>query len=169
MNWLPFWYVFSAMLPLDFRLIWIDFLSQLVVTLDSLCLPCYELTCLHVQNTTAHRDKSAECVLQYTDTSRHGKLCSSRLQYSRKELLSVAPCSLHPSVTSCIRDLGIGRRLPKIRSHRAGRRKQRKISVLCDRGDRTLPQAQASETLSGLLSAPLASLLPFLSPSTVQT
>ena len=110
-----------------------------------------------MQNTTAHRDKSAECVLQYTDTSRHGKLCSSRLQYSPKELLSVAPCSLHPSVTSCIRDLGIGRRLPKIRSHRAGRRELRKISVLCGRGNRTLPQAQASETLSSLLSASLAS------------
>ena len=156
MNWLPFWYVFCAMLPLDFRLIWIVLLSQLVVTLDSLCLPRYELTCLHVQNTTAHTGKSAECALEYTYTSRRVKLSSSRLQYSRKELLSVAPCSLHPSVTSCIRDLGIGRRLPRIRSHGAGRRKQTKISVLCGRGDRTLPQAQASEILSSVLSAPLA-------------
>ena len=130
MNWPPFWYVFSAMLPLDFRLIWIAFLSQLVVTLDSLCLPCYELTCLHVQNTTAHSGKPAECVLvlEYTCTSRGVKLSSSRLQYSRKELLSVAPCSLHPSVTSCIRDLGIGRRLPKIRSHRAGQGKKRQMN-----------------------------------------
>ena len=108
MNWLPFWYVLSAMLPLDFRLIWIDFLSQLVVTLDSLCLPCYELTCLHVQNTTAHNSKSAECTLKYTYTSRHVTLCSSCLQHSQKGLLSVAPCSLHLSVTSSIRDLGIG-------------------------------------------------------------
>ena len=157
MNWLPFWNVFCAMLPLDFRLIWIVFLSQLVVTLDSLCLPCYELTCLHVQNTTAHSSKSDECALEYTDTSRRVKLSSSRLQCSRKELLSVAPCSLHPSVASCISGLGIGRQLPKIRSHRAGRRELRKISVLCGRGNRTLPQAQASETLSSLLSASLAS------------
>ena len=130
-------------------------MSQLVVTLDSLCLPCYELTCLHVQNTTAHSGKSAECALEYTYTSRHVKLCSSRLQYPRKKLLSVAPCCLHPSATSCIRDLGIGRQLPEIRSHRDGRRKQRKLSVLCDIGDRTLPQAQASATLFSLLSAPL--------------
>ena len=160
MNWLPFWNVFCAMLPLDFRLIWIVFLSQLVVTLDSLCLPCYELSCLYVQDTTAHSGKPAECVLvlEYTCTSRGVKLSSSRLQYSRKELLSVAPCSLHPSVSSCIRDLGIGRRLPKIRSHRAGRCNQRKINVLCGRGgDRTLPQEQASEILSRLLSAPLTS------------
>ena len=128
MNWPPFWYVFSAMLPLDFRLIWIAFLSQLVVTLDSLCLPCYELTCLHVQHTTAHRGKSAECALEYTYKSHHVKLCSSRLQYSRKELVSVAPCSLHPSATTCIRDLGIGRRLPKIRSHRAGQGKKRQMN-----------------------------------------
>ena len=76
MNWLPFWYVFSAMLPLDFRLIWIGFLSQLVVTLDSLCLPCYKLTCLHMQNTTVHSGKSAECALKYTYTSCHMNLSS---------------------------------------------------------------------------------------------
>ena len=128
MNWLPFWYVFCAMLPLNFQLIWIVFLSQLVVTLDSLCLPCYELTCLHVQNMTAHSGKSAECAFKYTYTSRYVKLCCSRLQHSRKELLSVAPCSLHPSVMSCIRDLGISRQLPKIRSHRAGQGKKRQMN-----------------------------------------
>ena len=168
MNWLPFWYVFCAMLPLNFQLIWIVFLSQLVVTLDSLCLPCYELTCLHVQHTTAHRGKSAECALEYTYTSRYVKLCCSRLQHSRKELLSVAPCSLHPSATSCIRDLGIGRRLPKIRSHRAGRREQRKITF-CVVVETGLFHRHRQVKLYPVSYPLLLLLLPVLSPSTVKT
>ena len=126
MYWLPLRYAFCAMLPMGFRLIWIVFLPQLVVTLDSLCLPCHELARLRVQNITAHSGESAECALEYMYTSRRVTPCSSRPQYSREELLSMASCSLHPFVLSSIRDLGIGRRLPKIPSHWAGRRKKEK-------------------------------------------
>ncbi|XP_070212567.1 uncharacterized protein [Littorina saxatilis] len=55
----------------------------------------------------------------------------SRLTYTRDQLLSLPPATLDPSVADDIRGAGIGYHLPHIRTHRAGRRKQRGISVVC--------------------------------------
>ena len=42
----------------------------------------------------------------------------------------MSPSPLHPDVVKAIRGVGIGYHLPRVRTHRAGRRKQRKISVV---------------------------------------
>ena len=109
MDWLPFWYVFCAMLPLDFQLIWIVFLSQMVVTLHSLCLLCYELNCLYMQTATA--------------------LVFLTPAVLSKGIVVCGTISLHHSVMSSIRDLSIGRCLPNICSHRGGWHKQTKCFV----------------------------------------
>eukprot|EP00745_Piridium_sociabile_P040659 TRINITY_DN786_c0_g1_i8.p1 TRINITY_DN786_c0_g1~~TRINITY_DN786_c0_g1_i8.p1 ORF type:complete len:1132 (+),score=124.07 TRINITY_DN786_c0_g1_i8:119-3397(+) len=56
---------------------------------------------------------------------------SPRVSYTRDQLLSVPPATLDPSVVDAIRGVGIGRHLPRVRTHRAGRRKQRRIGVVC--------------------------------------
>ena len=129
MDWLPFWYVFCAMLPLDFQLIWIVFLSQMVVTLRSLCLPCYQLNCLYMQTATAHSGTSAECTLEYMCTSCHVTLVFLMPAVLSKGIVVCGTISLHHSVMSSIRDLSIGRRLPNICSHRGGWHKQTKCFV----------------------------------------
>ena len=52
------------------------------------------------------------------------------LQYSRHQLLHVPPSGLDATAQSTIRQLGIGYRLPKMRTHRAGRRKQNPIRII---------------------------------------
>ena len=138
-NWTAFCCVFCSMLPLEFQLIWIVFLSQLDASLNSFCQPFFKFTTQHVLNTTVHNVKSAECPLVYMSVAitLFYLLCPSHLQYSHKELLSMPPSSIHPSILSSIRDLGTGHQLPKICSHRAGQPKQRKISVLHSPRDRT--------------------------------
>ena len=52
------------------------------------------------------------------------------LQYSRHQLLPVPPSGLDATAQSTIRQLGIGYGLPKMRTHRAGRRKQNPIRII---------------------------------------
>ena len=44
----------------------------------------------------------------------------------------MSPSPLHPDVVKAIRGVGIGYHLPRVRKHRAGRRKQLKISVVVE-------------------------------------
>ena len=60
----------------------------------------------------------------------HRPLTSVTFTYMRDQLLAVSPSPLHPGVVKAIRGVGIGYHLPRVRTHHAGRRKQRKISVV---------------------------------------
>ena len=60
----------------------------------------------------------------------HRPLTSVTFTYTGDQLLAVSPSPLHPDVVKAIRGVGIGYHLPRVRTHRAGRRKQRKISVV---------------------------------------
>lgn len=64
-NWTSFCFVFCSMLPLEFQLIWIVFLSQLAASLNNFCQPFFKFTTQQVLNTTVHNVKSAECPLVY--------------------------------------------------------------------------------------------------------
>ena len=119
MTSLSFWTTFYAMMSTDSRVVWTIFLLlQLVNTINS--------PGTHVPLPDAH---AAEKL--------HGYMCtpSARvdpppLQYSRHQLLSVPPSGLDATAQSTIRQLGIGYRLPKMRTHRAGRRKQNPIRII---------------------------------------
>ena len=54
----------------------------------------------------------------------------NRLCYDRSQLLSIQPSQLDPSLSSGLRELGIGFHLSSKRSCRGGKRKQHKISVV---------------------------------------
>ena len=54
----------------------------------------------------------------------------NRLCYDRSQLLSIQPSQLDLSLSSRLRELGIGFNLSSKRSCRGGKRKQRKISVV---------------------------------------
>ena len=60
------------------------------------------------------------------------------LQYSRDQLVSVPPSGLDATALSYIRQLSIGYRLPKSRTHRAGRRKQNAIRTIVNSRSDTL-------------------------------
>ena len=158
MDWISFWCMFSAMLPLELRFVWVVFLSNFILTPRGhgfVFLPNANVTCQPTRNEPS-------------------VLHSTRVSYTRDELLSVPPSTLNPSVAAAIRDVGIGYHLPRLRSHRAGRRKQRKIDVvigtvsdtpklrrlastLCDV---TLPPPPRGSNLSNLITVPLRSDVP---------
>ena len=60
----------------------------------------------------------------------HRLLTSVTFTYTRDQLLAVSPSPLLPDVVKAIGGVVIGYHLPRVRTHRAGRRKQRKISVV---------------------------------------
>ena len=114
MTSLSFWTTFYAMMSTDSRVVWTIFLLlQLVNTINS--------PGAHVLD--AH---AAEKLHEYmcTPSARVDPPASPPLQYSRHQLLSVPPSGFDATAQSTIRQLGIGYRLPKMRTHRAGRRKQ---------------------------------------------
>ena len=93
------------MLPLDLRIIWIAFLTQLVSCLNSRCPPCFDLTSPHVQNATYQGDVSAVGSHEYTCTGNtlslcSAHLCSSHLKPYCDQCLSVTPPCLPPGVCS---------------------------------------------------------------------
>ena len=55
---------------------------------------------------------------------------TNRLCYDRSQLLSIQPSQLDLSLSSCLRELGIGFHLSSKCSCRGGKRKQRKVSVV---------------------------------------
>ena len=73
-----------------------------------------------------------------TPTVRVDPPATPPLQYSRDQLLYVPPSGLDATALSNIRQLGIGYRLPKTRTHRAGRRKQNAIRTIVNSRSDTL-------------------------------
>ena len=117
MTSLSFWTTFYAMMSTDLRVVWTIFLVlQLVNTVNS--------PGAHVRD--AH---AAENSHEYMCTP-SARVDPPPLQYSRHQLLSVPPSGLDATAQSTIRQLGIGYRLPKMRTHRAGRRKQNPIRII---------------------------------------
>ena len=105
MDWFLFWAVFCAMLPLDFRVVWTVFLSQLVCSVNCCCPPFSEFSYCdpHVQpNATAHCDLSAAAASCTCTNSRRPMFrlpathpCSTRpLQPSSGPPLSTVPPGL---------------------------------------------------------------------------
>ena len=120
MTSLSFWTTFYAMMSTDSRVVWTIFLLlQLVNTINS--------PGAHVLDAHA-AEKSHEYMC--TPSARVDPPASPPLQYSRHQLLSVPPSGLDATAQSTIRQLGIGYRLPKMRTHRAGRRKQNPIRII---------------------------------------
>ena len=119
------WWWFCASLPVRMLLLYI-FTSARLCALNFECKPCNTTPAhsLHVQ-----QDRF-QCGLQsaYTCT---GVLCGRVIvRYSRDQLLVVKPARLTPDLTSRLRDVGIGFDLPRKRSLRGGRRKQKQIQVV---------------------------------------
>ena len=128
MNWASFWCLVCTMLPLELRIIWILFLTKLTDSVVGQCQPCLpEYSSPHVQSATFPSDRSPVLTHGYTCTG-HAVL-ATRLTYTRDQLLSVPPATLDPSAFPSIRVLGTGYRLPRVRSHRGSRGKQREICV----------------------------------------
>ena len=92
----------------------------------SLVQPQVTLNCVH--SAVGHE--------AYRCTLRNGSECTDRhgLSYTRNQLLCCQAAPLGPSLTSHLRELGIGDRFPRKRSKRSsrgGRRKQRMIAIVC--------------------------------------
>ena len=89
----------------------------------SLVQPHVTLNCVH----SSEGDEAYHC------TPLHGSECTDRhgLSYTRDQLLCFQAALLSPSLTSHLRELGIRDRFSRKRSSRGGRRKQRRITVVC--------------------------------------
>ena len=81
--------------------------------------------------------RHASPVLTHWYTCTGHAVLATRLTDTRDQLLSVPTATLDLSVIPSVRDLGIGSRLPRVRSHRGGRRKQWKICVTDGKTKRT--------------------------------
>ena len=134
MRWTSFWYLFCTSLPLELRIIWVLFLTELASILVSQ-RPQYPPDHFsHVQSTLLYRDsvsfeRERPCTL-----SSLSRFPSST--YTGDQLRSVQPATLDLSVTSRLTHLGIGVRLPRKQGCRGERRKQGKITVI----DHTSPR-----------------------------
>ena len=166
MNWTFFWITFCASLPLEMRVIWFVFLTNLV---SFLCCP--SPPCGYHRATHAH----TACLLR----RRHPQLAhtTSRstapplhivsppstgpppsISYSREELLAVNPSAITSALTSRLRQLRIGVDLSRrVRGCRGGRRKQRKIPVVTPTSRPTpVPTKSKTVNFNNLISIPLA-------------
>ena len=126
---MSFWTTFYAMMSSDSRIVWTLFiLLQLVNNVNS--------PGPHVRD--AHAAVSSRDGYMRTPTVRVDPPAKPPLKYSRDQLLSVPPSGLDATALSNIRQLGIGYRLPKTRTHRAGRRKQSAIRTIVNSRSDTL-------------------------------
>ena len=125
---LSFWTTFYAMMSSDSRIVWtLLILLQLVNNANS---PGPHVRDAHAAETS--RDGYMRAPTVRVDPP------PATLQYSRDQLLSVPPSGLDATALSNIRQLGIGYRLPKTRTHRAGRRKQNAIRTIVNSRSDTL-------------------------------
>ena len=126
---LSFSTTFYAMMSSDSRIVWtLLILLQLVNNVNS--------PGPHVRD--AHAAETSRDGYMRTPTVRVDPPATPPLQYSRDQLLSVPPSGLDATALSNIRQLGIGYRLPKTRTHRAGRRKQNAIRTIVNSRSDTL-------------------------------
>ena len=125
----------------------------------SLVQPQVTLNCVH----TSVGDEAYHC------TPLHGSECTGchGLSYTRDQLLCFQAAPLGPSLTSHLRELGIRYRFPRKRSSRGGRRKQRRITVVCCGAARELVAKRWLEVVScdPCPASPLPSLPPSQTPA----
>ena len=105
----------------------------------------------------------------YHCTPLRGSECTDRhgLSYTRDQLLCFQAAPLGPSLTFHLRELGIRDRFPRKRSSRGGRRKQRRITVVCCGAVRELVAKRWLEVVScdPCPASPLPSLPPSQTPA----
>ena len=96
MNWISFWCMFCAMLPLELRLYGCFFSVKLANTLVCECQPClHEHTSPHVQPATFHYDRPP------VPSTGQSVLCANRLTYTRDQLVCMPPTTLEPPLIAC--------------------------------------------------------------------
>ena len=105
----------------------------------------------------------------YHCTPLRGSECTDRhgLSYTRDQLLCFQAAPHGPSLTSHLRELGIRDRFPRKRSSRGGRRKQRRITVVCCGAARELVAKRWLEVVScdSCPASPLPSPPPSQTPA----
>ena len=154
MDWAACWCAFCASLSPDCRIICLCLFLHVTMNLVTHCAPLLAATrhgaslvqpqvtlnCVH----TSVGDEAYHC------TPLHGSECTDRhgLSYTRDQLLCFQAAPLGPSLTSHLRELGIRYRFPRKRSSRGGRRKQRRITVVCCGAARELVAKRWLEVVS---------------------
>ena len=173
MDWAACWCVFCASLRPDCRIICHGLFLHVTMNLVTHCAPLLAATrhgaslvqpqvtlnCVH----TSVGDEAYHC------TPLHGPECTDRhgLSYTRDQLLCFEAAPLGPSLTSHLIELGIGYRFPRKRSSRGGRRKQRRITVVCCGAVRELVAKRWLEVVScdPCPASPLSSPPPSQTPA----
>ena len=97
-------------------------------------------------------------------------LPTNRLCYDRSQLLSIQPSQIEPSLSSCLRELGIRIHHSSKRSRRGGRKKQRKISVVSGIGatsttNNDVRRSPGSRSLDSRHLAPVTDVAADMPPS----
>ena len=154
MDWAACWCVFCASLRPDCRIVCLCWFLHVTMNLVTHCAPLLAATrhgaslvqpqvtlnCVH----TSVGDEAYHC------TPLHGSECTDRhgLSYTRDQLLRFQAGPLGPSLTSHLTELGIRYRFPRKRSSRGGRRKQRRITVVCCGAARELVAKRWLEVVS---------------------
>ena len=137
MDWAACWCAFCASLRPDCRIICLCLFLHVTMNLVTQCAPLLAATrhgaSLVQPQVTLNCVHSAVGDEAYHCTPRNGSECTDRhgLSYTRDQLLCFQAAPLGPSLTSHLRELGIRDRFPRKRSSRGGRRKQRRIAVVC--------------------------------------
>ena len=173
MDYAACWCVFCASLRPDCRIICLRLFLHVTMNLVTHCAPLLAATrhgaslvqpqvtlnCVH----TSVGDEAYHC------TPLHGSECTDRhgLSYTRDQLLCFQAAPLGPSLTSHLTELGIRYRFPRKRSSRGGRRKQRRITVVCCGAVRELVAKRWLEVVSCDLcpASPLPSPPPSQTPA----
>jgi len=163
MDWTNYWYIFCASLPTGSRIACVCLFLHLTLSLIAQWQPLLGESSdqyLHVLHSTHTPLGVSTQDDQDTDTCPSVFSCTEPIRhYERDQLLSCKPWTglFDPLLISRLQELGIGHHLSLRRSCRGGRRKQRKIRVVCDGAARprsaapvrpteqtTLPQRRAS-------------------------
>ena len=154
MDWAACWCAFCASLCPDCSILCLGLFLHVTMNLVTHCAPLLAATrhgasvvqpqvtlnCVH----SSVGDEAYHC------TPLHASECTDRhgLSYTRDQLLCFQAAPLGPSLTSHLTELGIRYRFPRKRSSRGGRRKQRRITVVCCGAARELVAKRRLEVVS---------------------
>ena len=154
MDWATCWCACCASLHPDCRIICLCLFLHVTMNLVTHCAPLLVATqhgaslvqpqvmlnCVH----SSVGDEAYHC------TPLHGSECTDRhgLSYTRDQFLCFQAAPLSPSLTSSMRELGIRDRFPRKRLSRGGRRKQKRITIICCGAARELVAKRWLEVVS---------------------
>ena len=135
MEWTTFWCAFCASMPPESRVICVCLFLHLTVSLMYQCPP-FSVADRRLQEPSVQSCAHGQSLRDsYSGPLQADLSCTPLLhpprRYSPDQILALQAAIPDPSLTSHLRDLGIGC-LPRKPSSRGGRRKQRKIAVVCD-------------------------------------